>query len=99
MSADGWKNFAALSALGESVLDIGCAAGEPMATYLVKHGYSVTGVDSSRALRGSESAIRLRPPLTQKYPSIVRPSKARVAPAFSLIGMDYSETLDRGSLG
>jgi SAM-dependent methyltransferase len=32
------------------VLDIGCAAGESMATYLFKHGCSVTGVDSSRAM-------------------------------------------------
>jgi trans-aconitate methyltransferase len=29
---------------------MGCAAGEPIATYLVQHGYSVTGVDSSRAM-------------------------------------------------
>ena len=47
----GWlEKFCGLICAGGSVLDIGCAAGEPMATYLVKRGYSVTGVDSSRAM-------------------------------------------------
>jgi cyclopropane fatty-acyl-phospholipid synthase-like methyltransferase len=47
----GWlEKFCGLICAGGSVLDVGCAAGEPMATYLVKHGYSVTGVDSSRAM-------------------------------------------------
>jgi SAM-dependent methyltransferase len=47
----GWlEKFCGLICAGGSVLDIGCATGEPMATYLVKHGYSVTGVDSSRAM-------------------------------------------------
>ena len=47
----GWlEKFCGLICAGGSVLDIGCAAGEPMATYLVKHGYSVTRVDSSRAM-------------------------------------------------
>jgi cyclopropane fatty-acyl-phospholipid synthase-like methyltransferase len=47
----GWlEKFCDLICAGGSVLDIGCAAGEPMATYLVKRGYSVTGVDSSRAM-------------------------------------------------
>jgi trans-aconitate methyltransferase len=47
----GWlEKFCGLICAGGSVLDIGCAAGEPMATYLIKHGYSVAGVDSSRAM-------------------------------------------------
>jgi SAM-dependent methyltransferase len=47
----GWlEKFCGLICAGGSVLDIGCATGEPMATYLVKHGYSVTGIDSSRAM-------------------------------------------------
>jgi SAM-dependent methyltransferase len=47
----GWlEKFCGLIWAGGSVLDIGCAIGEPMATYLVKHGYSVTGIDSSRAM-------------------------------------------------
>jgi ubiquinone/menaquinone biosynthesis C-methylase UbiE len=29
---------------------LGGGAGKPMATYLVKHSYSVIGVDSSRAM-------------------------------------------------
>jgi hypothetical protein len=46
MSADCWKNFAALSALGDRCWTLAV----PLATYLVMHGYSMTGVDSSRAL-------------------------------------------------
>jgi SAM-dependent methyltransferase len=47
----GWlERFCRLVAPAGSVLDLGCAAGAPMATYLVTHGYSVTGVDSSRAM-------------------------------------------------
>jgi cyclopropane fatty-acyl-phospholipid synthase-like methyltransferase len=47
----GWlEKFCGIVSTGGSVLDIGCGAGEPMATYLVKHGYRVTGVDSSRAM-------------------------------------------------
>jgi cyclopropane fatty-acyl-phospholipid synthase-like methyltransferase len=47
----GWLGkFCGIVSTGGSVLDIGCGAGEPMATYLVKHGYRVTGVDSSRAM-------------------------------------------------
>jgi cyclopropane fatty-acyl-phospholipid synthase-like methyltransferase len=35
----GWlEKFCGLICAGGSVLDIGCAAGEPMATYLVQHG-------------------------------------------------------------
>jgi SAM-dependent methyltransferase len=39
--------FAALLPEGGSVLDIGCGAGEPIATHLIAHGYDVTGIDSS----------------------------------------------------
>jgi 2-polyprenyl-3-methyl-5-hydroxy-6-metoxy-1,4-benzoquinol methylase len=47
----GWlEKFCGLICAGGSVLDIGCAAGEPVATFLIQHGYSVTGVDSSRAM-------------------------------------------------
>lgn len=37
---------------GESILDLGCGSGEPMARYLIDSGYRVTGVDSSQALIG-----------------------------------------------
>jgi SAM-dependent methyltransferase len=47
----GWlERFCGLIGARGSVLDVGCAAGEPIATYLVTHGYSVTGVDSSKAM-------------------------------------------------
>jgi len=44
------EKFCGVVGAGGSILDIGCGAGAPMATYLVKHGYSVTGVDSSTAM-------------------------------------------------
>lgn len=47
----GWlDDFRGLVGAGGAVLDLGCGAGEPMATYLVKHGCPVTGVDSSTAM-------------------------------------------------
>jgi len=47
----GWlENFCGLISAGGSVLDMGCGAGEPIATYLVERGYTVTGVDSSTAM-------------------------------------------------
>ena len=47
----GWlEKFCDLIGARGSVLDLGCGAGEPIATYLVNHGYSVTGVDSSTAM-------------------------------------------------
>jgi trans-aconitate methyltransferase len=47
----GWlEKFADLIRSGGSVLDIGCGAGAPIATYLVGQGYAMTGVDSSRAM-------------------------------------------------
>jgi len=42
--------FLALIPPGESILDIGCGSGEPIARYFIAQGYSVTGVDSSPAL-------------------------------------------------
>jgi len=30
---------------GGHILDLGCGAGEPIARYLIDHGYSVTGID------------------------------------------------------
>ncbi len=42
--------FGALLPKGGRVLDIGCGAGEPIASYLVEHGFRVTGVDSSPTL-------------------------------------------------
>src|SRR5271170_4638234 len=47
----GWlETFCGRIGASGSVLDMGCGAGEPIATYFVKHGYSVTGVDSSKAM-------------------------------------------------
>jgi SAM-dependent methyltransferase len=47
----GWlQNFCGLISAGGSVLDIGCGAGEPIATYLVERGYNMTGVDSSTTM-------------------------------------------------
>lgn len=44
----GWlARFMALVPTGGTVLDIGCGSGEPIAAYLIAHGYDVTGVDSS----------------------------------------------------
>jgi SAM-dependent methyltransferase len=47
----GWlEKFCGVIGAGGSVLDMGCGAGAPMATYLVEHGHSVTGVDSSATM-------------------------------------------------
>jgi SAM-dependent methyltransferase len=47
----GWlENFCSLITVGGSVLDIGCGAGEPIATYLAERGYTIMGVDSSAAM-------------------------------------------------
>jgi SAM-dependent methyltransferase len=44
----GWlERFTALMPPGGTVLDIGCGSGQPIAGYLIAHGYDVTGVDSS----------------------------------------------------
>ncbi|HAT9115196.1 TPA: methyltransferase domain-containing protein, partial [Legionella pneumophila subsp. pneumophila] len=29
------------------ILDVGCGTGEPMAQFLIKQGYEVTGIDAS----------------------------------------------------
>jgi SAM-dependent methyltransferase len=44
------QSFCRLVPAGGSVLDIGCGAGQPIATYLVEHGYPVMGVDSSAVM-------------------------------------------------
>ena len=40
----------ALIARPAPILDIGCGSGEPIAGYFVRHGYAVTGVDTSPSL-------------------------------------------------
>jgi SAM-dependent methyltransferase len=42
--------FCALLSPGGSVLDCGCGAGEPIASYLMRCGYAVMGIDSSPAM-------------------------------------------------
>lgn len=42
--------FLSLLGPGASVLDLGCGSGVPIAAYLIRSGYTVTGVDSSPAL-------------------------------------------------
>jgi cyclopropane fatty-acyl-phospholipid synthase-like methyltransferase len=44
--------FCGLVHSGGRVLDIGCGAGAPMASYLAQRGYEITGVDSSPAMIG-----------------------------------------------
>ncbi len=39
--------FLALLPPGGSILDLGCGSGEPIAAYLIRSGYALTGVDSS----------------------------------------------------
>lgn len=42
--------FAAFVPSGGHVLDLGCGSGEPIAAYLAKYGFHVTGVDASPAM-------------------------------------------------
>lgn len=35
---------------GSQVLDVGCGTGEPIAQYLIKQGYRVTGIDASKKM-------------------------------------------------
>jgi SAM-dependent methyltransferase len=35
---------------GGAILDVGCGGGEPIARYLIEHGFEVTGVDSSATM-------------------------------------------------
>ena len=44
--------FVSLLGPGASILDLGCGAAQPIAAYLIRSGYAVTGVDSSPALIG-----------------------------------------------
>lgn len=39
--------FCALLPTDASILDIGCGSGEPIARYLIRQGYKVTGVDAA----------------------------------------------------
>jgi SAM-dependent methyltransferase len=42
--------FVSLLGPGSSILDLGCGSARPIATYLIRSGYRVTGVDSSPSL-------------------------------------------------
>lgn len=44
------ERFAALLPPGGAVLDLGCGIGEPIAAYLIEHGFRVNGVDASPSL-------------------------------------------------
>ena len=47
----GWlERFAELLPENASVLDLGCGHGEPIASWLIAQGFSVTGVDTSPSL-------------------------------------------------
>lgn len=35
---------------GETVLDVGCGTGEPIAKFLIEAGYKLTGVDASEQM-------------------------------------------------
>ena len=35
---------------GSKILDVGCGSGEPIAQFLIEHGYKVTGIDASRKM-------------------------------------------------
>jgi ubiquinone/menaquinone biosynthesis C-methylase UbiE len=44
------NSFASLLTSGSEVLDMGCGAGVPVAQFLVKTGYKVTGIDFSSSM-------------------------------------------------
>jgi SAM-dependent methyltransferase len=47
----GWlERFEGLLPLGASVLDLGCGGGDPIAVHFAKHGFNVTGIDSSETM-------------------------------------------------
>ena len=57
LAEKGWLDqFSTLLPAHGAVLDCGCGAGEPIATYLVGAGFSVVGVDSSTAMVGKFKA-------------------------------------------
>lgn len=35
---------------GSHILDVGCGSGYPIASYLIEHGFEVTGIDGSKEL-------------------------------------------------
>jgi len=39
--------FRSLIPEGSKILDLGCGAGVPIASYLIRHGYSIVGLDAS----------------------------------------------------
>jgi SAM-dependent methyltransferase len=47
----GWLDrFLAFSKSGDTILDIGCGSGEPMARYLIDNGRRLVGIDSSPSM-------------------------------------------------
>lgn len=44
------ERFVTLLPAGSAILDIGCGSGQPIARYLIEHGFDVVGVDSSPTL-------------------------------------------------
>ena len=42
--------FLALLAQQATILDLGCGSGKPIAKYLIQHGHTLTGVDSSEVM-------------------------------------------------
>ena len=52
--------FASLLEPGSRVLDVGCGAGRPIASYLVDQGFHVTGIDISERMIAKARALGLR---------------------------------------
>ena len=42
--------FLALLAQQATILDLGCGSGKPIAKYLIQHGHTLTGIDSSEVM-------------------------------------------------
>jgi len=53
----GWLDrFREVAGDGTAILDLGCGAGEPIASYLIGCGHAITGLDSSPTLIGIAAA-------------------------------------------